>query len=168
MKSYLLVNKNLFLSQLLKTDLFDNFLLSEAVIKTGVNLEISGKINKDFYENEDELEQLGIASMEYMPFASVKNLIFEAVKGRHNPLGFKLVLMLSPENLRKTLNATETIFTENDIGGLFFNISYAGEKLTITSGVSYKTFSMDKTLDEAWDLMTKKWLNNNKIEFEEL
>ena len=52
----------------------------------------------------------------------------------------------------------ETLLLQNDLSvqadavqGLYLNIRYNGETLTCITGTSFKTFTMDKTLEHAWD-----------------
>ena len=59
---------------------------------------------------------------------------------------------LSPEFLAKYNLAVR----EDEIAGLFINILYDRQGLKCTSGVSRKTFVLDKTLEEAWDQEVKE------------
>jgi hypothetical protein len=40
--------------------------------------------------------------------------------------------------------------------------------LTLTTGISYRIFSVDKSLDAEWDTLVKKFLARHQIAFEEL
>ena len=51
---------------------------------------------------------------------------------------------------------------------MFMNIKYQNQLLTLTTGVSYRTFSTDKSLDGAWDKLVQKMLLQHHIAFEEL
>ena len=81
---------------------------------------------------------------------------------------FKFIFLLSPENLKNTLSSLESSFSENDISGVFLNLRYQNDLLTLTTGISYNIFSTDKTLELQWDRLVKKFLYNNEINFEEL
>ena len=63
---------------------------------------------------------------------------------------------LSPEFLAKYNLAVR----EDEIAGLFINILYDRQGLKCTSGVSRKTFVLDKTLEEAWDQEVKEKIFN--------
>ena len=46
------------------------------------------------------------------------------------------------------------------------NITYDHQKLLCTSGVSYKTFIMDKTLEQCWDDTVCQYFKQNHITVE--
>ncbi len=154
-----------FMNKLLKTDTFDNFLLDEAVIQNGASYVIDGKIPVGFYTDE-EVDALGIRDYRVHPFRMLRNNCFDLIKGRKTPAAFKFVFMLSPENLEKTIASTGSSFTVNDINGIFMNLKYQNQLLTLTTGVSYNIFSPDKSLENQWDKLVQKFLFNHQIKFE--
>lgn len=156
-----------FMNKLLRSETFDHFLLQEAVIHRGASYIIDGKLNKDFYD-QTELEELGIEQFRFLPFSMLRGNCFDLIKGKKTPTSFKFVFLLSPENLSRTLASTGTIFTENDITGIYLNLKYQNQLLTLTTGISYTIFSTDKTLELQWDLLVQKFLKQNEISYEEL
>lgn len=48
-----------------------------------------------------------------------------------------------------------------DINGLFLNIKFESNKLSCTTGTSLKTFSLDKSVEEAWDRYAAEFLRQN-------
>ena len=90
------------------------------------------------------------------------------IKGKKAPASFRFIFLLSPDNLEKTIAASDSSFTANDISGMFFNIKYQNQLLSLTTGVSYNIFSPDKTLENYWDTLIKKFLFQNEITYEEL
>ena len=48
------------------------------------------------------------------------------------------------------------------------NIRFQKQQLTLTTGISYRIFSVDKTLDNEWDRLVKQFLKQHEIAFEEL
>ena len=76
--------------------------------------------------------------------------------------------MLSPKNLARTLSSIQSSFTGNDITGVFMNIRYQNQLLSLTTGISYNIFSVDKTLDNEWDRLVRQFLKKHEIAFEEL
>ena len=156
-----------FMNKLLRSETFDHFLLQEAVIHSGASYIIDGKLHKDFYD-QTELEELGIEQFRFLPFSMLRGNCFDLIKGKKTPTSFKFVFLLSPENLSRTLASTGTIFTENDITGIYLNLKYQNQLLTLTTGISYTIFSTDKTLELQWDLLVQKFLKQNEISYEEL
>jgi hypothetical protein len=78
------------------------------------------------------------------------------------------VFELSPENLRRTLESVHSSYTVSDLSGVFINLKFQNQMLTLTTGISYRIFSADKSLDAEWDTLVKKFLTRNQIAFEEL
>ena len=144
------------MGKLLAGDAFDNFLLVEAEINTFCGYHIDGRLKKDFFEGKELPE--GFEGAGYVPFSAVKKTCFEIIKGSHTPLSFKFVLMLSPENMKKTVEASGTGIEPSDINGIYMNILFSNNELMVTSGVSYATFTLDKSFEQAWDAMVEKFL----------
>jgi len=155
------------MSKLLKSDTFDNFLLQEAVISNGATYTIDGRISKSFY-TEDEIEELELQDLSILPYRLLRNNCFDLIKGKKTPHSFKFIFLLSPENLSKTLAAADSSYSPNDISGVFINLKYQNQLLTLTTGISYNIFSTDKSLENYWDKMIQKFLFQHEIAFEEL
>ena len=156
-----------FMNKLLRTEIFDNFLLQEAVITKAASYVIDGHLQKGFYSST-ELEENGIAGYGILPFRMLRTNCFDLIKGRQTPSSFKFVFLLSPENMEHTLSSLHSAFTLPDISGLSMNIRYHNNLPTLTTGISYNIFSADKTLDNEWDRLVMKFLANNDINFKEL
>lgn len=156
-----------FMNQFLKSDIFDHFLLQEAVITSAASFVVDGRINKGFY-SEAELSELGILGYSFLPFRMLRGNFFDLIKGKKTPSSFKFILLLSPENLKRTLDSISSSFSENDITGVFINIRYQNQMLTLTTGISYRIFSPDKSLDNEWDRLVRQFLRQHEIPFEEL
>lgn len=156
-----------FMTQLLKTDTFDHFLLQEAVITSAASFVIDGHLNKDFYST-DELEELELTGCRALPFSMLRGNCFDLIKGKKTPSFFKFVFLLSPSNLEKTLVSLHSSFTVQDITGVFLNLKYQNQLLVLTTGVSYAVFSPDKSLEREWDVLVTRFLKQHKISFEEL
>ena len=156
-----------FMNKLLRTEVFDHFLLQEAVITSGASYIIDGHITKGYYTDE-EVETMGISGYKMLPFSLLRGNCFDLIKGKKTPNFFKFVFLLSPENLKKTLASSGSSYTENDISGVFLNLKYQNQLLTLTTGISYNIFSTDKSLESNWDKLVCRFLYQNDIKFEEL
>ena len=69
-----------FMAKLLKTDLFDHFLMPEAVITTSVTCHIDGTLNTSFFTT-DELDILGLNGLSTAPFSLFRSNCFDLIKG---------------------------------------------------------------------------------------
>lgn len=154
-----------FMNRLLGSNIFDNFLLSEAMIVSNITYQLDGALQKSFY-TEEQLEELGIKDMTYVPFSLVRTNCFDLIKGKNVPLSFRFVFLLSPDNMANTIARSHSNFRTEDIAGMFINLNYRGGKLTCTTGISYKTFSLEKTLEQEWDVLVEAFFKKNQIEIE--
>ena len=151
-----------FMNHLLRSDLFHPFYLWEASIKTAVHYHIDGRLNQDFY-NTDELEAR--TQSDYISWAEIKPQIFSMIKGSKTPLSMKIILMLSKANTNQLLTKYNLPLSAENINGLFFNIHYDGTNLSCTTGVSYRTFTMDKRLEAVFEESMLTWLGHYKIPY---
>ena len=156
-----------FMNRLLRTELFDHFLLQEAAITGACGFVIDGRLNRNFY-SEEELQELGLTECEALPFGMLREQCFALIRGKYTPSTFQFIFRLSPENLARTLESCHSSFTVNDITGIFMNIRYRDRKLLLTTGVSYRIFSPDKSLEQEWDRLVMLFLKQNSIPFEKL
>ena len=154
---------------------FDSFLLSEAVIRMSSTYVFDGHINKDFYSSE-ELEELETAAQskgrifsdQMVRWSQTKLQAFSIIKGKKTPSTFSFVFYLAKENINKfTLGLSGEVSPES-IAGLMLKINYDGSTLTISTGSALNIFSLDKTVDKAWDEMVKKFISSLEINYEEL
>jgi len=164
-----------FMNKLLLSTAFDQFLLAEASICMSSTFIIDGHINSDFY-SEAEIEELKAASVQegrifsdkMNRFEQIKPLCLSIIKGKKTPSSFKFTFCLSPENTEKFLSMSNTSLTLSDIGNLTLNIKYDGTSLTGTTAVTLNIFTLDKSINDAWDIMVKKFFSANEISFEEI
>lgn len=155
-----------FMNQFLRGDIFDHFLMPEAVIVQDITFTIDGRLKNEYYSRE-ELEEQNLAVGDTLPYSYIRPALYQLIRGKKTPVYFKFVLMLSPDNMEKTLSLSESGLTPMDVAGMFLNITYQGGSLTVTTGISYKTFTTDQTLNHEWDKMVKKFLSNHSIAWEE-
>ena len=156
-----------FMHKLLRSEVFDHFLLQEAVITSAATYTINGQITKGFYSDE-ELEELQLNGQRFLPFSMLRNNCFDLIKGKKTPSAFRFVFLLSPNNQEKTIKAVDSSYTPTDVTGMYINLKYHEHSLTITTGIAYNIFSTDKTLEAEWDKMVMKFLKQHEIAFDEM
>ena len=167
MKAYQIRDLKNFMNKLLLSDCFDCFLLEEGIIVTANTFRIDGRIQKDFFTKEEQ-EEGSYCLYEFTPWKEIRPVCFHLIKGKRTPSFFKFVLLLSPANLENTLQKTGSTLTTSDVTAAFINLKFQNNKLLLTTGISYRTFTIDKSLDREWDALIKKFLKNHEIIFEEL
>lgn len=162
-----LTDKKTFINQLLCSEIFDHFLLSEASIVKDASYTIDGHINPSFYSAE-ELEEHNLTKNAILPYSSLRPVCYQLMRGSRAPVYFKFILMLSPENMANTLARSQSGFTPNDIRGIFINLTFQNGAIVLTTGISYTIFAANHTLDHEWDILIQKFLNKNAVTYEEL
>lgn len=162
-----LTDKKTFMNQLLRGEIFDHFLMPEGVIAQDFTFSIDGHLKKEYFTGE-ELEEKNLTVGDTLPYSYIRPALYQLIRGKKTPVYFKFVLMLSSANLEKTLALSESGLTLTDVAGMFLNITYQNGSLSITTGISYKTFTKDQTLNHEWDIMVKKFLSKHSMAWEEL
>ncbi|WFR59568.1 DUF5721 family protein [Anaerocolumna sp. AGMB13025] len=164
MISLKIIDIKAFMSSLLVQTVFDNFLLSELHINTFNHFQIAGNLNEEYYSSE---EREVLEGRKYSTWSEIKPIAYSLIKGNKLPLSIKIVLLLSPSNTEKVLTKSGAPFQTADINGLFLNIRFDKGNLYLITGTSVKSFSMDKTLERAWDDDLKVFLKHYEIAVEE-
>lgn len=147
-----------FMAQLLLSETFDHFSFIEGEIVTFNTFKIDGFIQKDFFDTEEEPPQ-------YSYWENLREYCFSIIRGKRTPLSFHLVFCLSPSNTERLIARNTPSLQAKDVQGLYLNIRYDGKHLSCITGTSFKTFTMDKSLEHAWDEMVQKFFRQKKIEF---
>ena len=147
------------MSHLLLKPTFDEFSLVEGSIVTFNKFTIDGFLQKDFYEEAPEKE--------YSDWKDLREFCFNIIKGKRTPLNFKFILSLAKADFEKFLSENELDgFRPENIQGLYLNFRYDGTLLQCVTGTSLNMFTLDKSLDNAWDEYVRNFFAQHEIEFE--
>ena len=167
MISLTLTNVKKFMSQLLMTETFDRFSFIEGEIVTFNTFKLDGYLQKDFFDAPDgyESESSPAPLEEYSRWEDVREFCFSLIKGKRTPLSFRLILSLSPDNIVRLMEQTVPEMSPEDVQGLYLNLKFDGMHLTCITGTSFRTFTMDKFLEHAWDEMVKKYFLKKENNF---
>ena len=150
------------MAKLLMSEVFDPFYFIEGEITTCNTFTIDGYLKKEFFDTNEAPDR------EFVLWKDVKEYCFSLIKGKRTPLNFKFVLGLSKPNIQKLLIQQELDFKPTDVRGLYINLKYDGEKLQCITGTAMNTFTLDKSLDQAWDVMVQKFFTQKEIKYEVL
>ncbi len=123
-----------FINKLLKEGMCDHFLLQEAVITQAATFTIDGSLQADYFDSE-ETENLQLQDLSYVPFSLMRPHCLKLMQGKKKP----------------------------HVSGMYLHFTYKNETLTCTTGISYRKFSLDKTLDQEWDRLVPVFLRKNGI-----
>jgi len=150
------------MSKLLLSETFDPFYFIEGEIVTYSTFSIDGFLRKEFFDTEDAPQR------EYALWKDVREFCFSIIKGKHTPLSFKFILGLSNSNIEKLLLQQELDFKPQDVRGLYINLKFDGQNLQCITGTAMNLFTMDKSLEQAWDKMVQKFFTQKEIKYEVL
>jgi len=153
----------MFMSCLLVKNVFDNFLLSELEVMTFNRFSINGKLNMEWFDTEEKEE---LIETEYAKWENVRPYVLNLIKGNKAPLSMKGVFMLNKENSEKLMHRVSTQLTESDVTAFFMNMKFEHGEMYLTTGISYRIFTMDQSLQQQWDADLKKFLKYYEIEYE--
>lgn len=149
-----------FMKHILVNDIFDKFYVHKMEIASFCNFSIDGNLNNDFYtikEKEDIAGRKNILWSEIKPFA------LQIIKGNKSPLSMHIVLMPDTEMLNDIIKKCSGRAAGEDINGVFLNIKFYNKELSLITGTSRKSFTLDKVLDDIWEEEVKNFLKYYKI-----
>lgn len=147
------------MSHLLLKSTFDEFALIEGEITTFNKFTIDGYIQKDFFEEDPENA--------FACWKDLREFCFSIIKGKRTPLNFKFVLSLAQKDFENFLVSHEIEgFRPENIQGLYLNFKYDGTNLQCVTGTSMNVFTMDKSLEKAWDEYVKEFFSAQNIEWD--
>ena len=138
------------------TDIFDKFNVVEAEFHTFVKFDINGKLNKSYFDEEE--------NRNFCTWGEIRHICFEIIKGKRRPTSFKLIFKFSEEFTRDWIKKNTT----KDIDGdLYLNIRYSDKKMNLISSFSPKTFLLDREIINAFDMYVKNMFRRINITVEE-
>ena len=137
-----------FMAKLLREPTFDNFELRSMIIDSFARFEIYGE--KPPPEEEES------AAPKFSTWGIMRKYAFEIIKGEAAPRSLKLVFGLNSDKVSAGFPNS---------AALFLNIHFEGGKITVISGQSPKSFSLDKQDEEKWDGAIKAFFTKNNIDF---
>ena len=161
MRSYQIQDIRNFMKKLLIGETFDTFLLSEASITTYAAFHIDGTFHPE-YLSSAEAELLAAEQSGYTLWRRVRPFFFELTKGKNTPLNFRIVFRLAPHNVERLIAQSGLSLRPDDVDGLFLNIHFDGTALNCISGSSLRVFSLDKSLEHAWDEMLERFFRREE------
>ena len=149
-----------FTSGLFLGEVFDRYLVREANIITFNSFTIDGRIRHGYYSDE-ELEENQIE--EFSAWKVLKPFCFSLIKGKRLPESFRIVFMLSPDEKETFMETRVPGMDPDSVGGLYLNVLYDSNEMTVVTGTSMNIFTMDKTVEREWDEHVKEFLKNHGI-----
>lgn len=148
------------MAHLLLKETFDSFSFIDADITTYNSFHMDGYLQKEFYPEGEA------PNRDFSYWKDVREFCLNIIKGKRTPLNFKIVLSLGEEKFQSFLSGRGiTTMNAPEIQGLYLNFRYDGTSLQCVTGTSTKVFTLDKSLEQQWDLWASEFLKKSGIEF---
>lgn len=153
-----------FMSKLLSSTMFDQYLVNEVSITTFNTFSIDGSISKTYY-SEIEKEENPSFSLEFSSWSQLKSYCFEIIKGKKTPEKFKFIFQLPVTEVSSLLVENDSSLPNSQVKTFVLTIKYDGQSVSCVTAVSYHTFSLDKSADSIWDKAFLRFLEQNNISY---
>lgn len=140
------------MNKLLKEETFDIFEIRNVNINSFARFEINGLLDAD-YQTEDEKDEEN-KSKRYSLWGGIRPYVFNIIKGAKRPRSMKFVFSVPHGKMAEISNLASV---------LFLNITFENGEILITTGITNKEFSLDKSQDNKWDDYVMQFLKNNNI-----
>lgn len=162
-----------FMAGFLAGTMLDGYQLASGSITTFCTFRIDGNFHKEFFENEEtnaalKNDEAEIVRPSFVPWKSVKPFCFSVVRGKRTPLSFKFVFYVPEKQVPIFCQKTGVPFVADNPPGLCLNLKYDKTGLFVTTGISRKSFSLDRSADEAWDNYVNAYLKKVGIAAEKM
>ena len=151
-----------FTSGLFVGDLFDGFLVKEASVVTFNAFTIDGRVRKGYYTMEEQ-EELGME--EYSFWSAVRPFCFSLIKGKRLPGSFHIVLQLAGQAVKAFVKEYDLSTASERMKGLYLNIRYEEGQIVCVTGTSLDFFTLDKSVEEAWDKKVQNFFKEHRIPY---
>ena len=149
MQSFQIQDLKDFMKKLLILDTFDTFLVSEVTVTTFATFHVDGSFHTDYFSD---------AETETLPAEQSGYALWKRVRP-----SFQIVFRLAPHNVESLIRQSGLSIQPSDVDGLFLNMRYDGSSLNCISGASLRIFTLDKSLEHAWDEMLRRFFKKKEI-----
>ena len=141
---------------------FDRFLFQSGQISAQLSATFSGEKDPSFYAEEERQAEM---AEPFVRYETVRPVFFSLIKGKRPPLSFRIIL-ITDKNTTNSLKV-KSGFTDSEVTSLSLNMSYKAGVLSLSTGISYAGFSLDKSLERCWDQTILDFLTQKEISFTE-
>ena len=145
-----------FMNLLFASENLDDCFLEEATIRTFADFSIDGHFNPSFFGDEAD----AVEKTELIRWKMVRPSCLSLIRGRNTPLYMKFVFHYDIDTLPELPD-------RDNVKALLFMVQFRAGELTVTTGSSQKTFSLDKDADHYWDDYLREKIISSEISFDE-
>lgn len=143
-----------FMARLLIKDDFDEFLVEKAEVLTAFELIVYGRRNSGWYDTDvwEELCSQQKEDVAWMTWREMKSVVFDFIKGKQTPAHLKISFRLTKSLAQELLEEFGVVgLYQKEQPELLFQVRYERGELFVITGIAFPQFTLDKTLERAWD-----------------
>ena len=149
-------NQKKMMASLLTGSGFDCFDLVSCSVTTFAEFNVDGLLRKQFFDAAGDAlaakdDTDGGADPAYTPWSMLRPHILNLIRGNRAPLSFRMILRLNDKTTEEVLAEGSADAAPADLNGFYLNVAFDGAAIRITTGTSFKQFSLDKTAERLWD-----------------
>lgn len=142
---------------------FDGLMVSFFELATGMHVRFDGKRGTDWYA-DDEMEIFRDAhTQRYVCWREIKPHVFDIIRGKRTPTSMDGAFILPEPAMWQVLQAYGLEQKKDLVETLVWNLHFEKGILTLVTGCSLRTFSLDKSVEQAWDAWTGQTLRQQGI-----
>ncbi|MBO6158635.1 MAG: hypothetical protein J6P72_05140 [Firmicutes bacterium] len=164
MKAFIVSDIKTFMNSMLNGKLFHRWQLRTMELGLISHISIDGKLNRNFLSEEESASR----TSDYIEWDEIQPKIKGLIQGKNSPSVLTMTLSLPPELVPG--------IQSDAIESYQLNIRYevpAGsedkkKRLVLITGISTKTFTMDKEPERAWDSLIPSYFEKRQLSIEEL
>jgi len=153
---------NRFMGKLLKGETFDGFLLKEGFLRTNIEYRFQGQLFAEYFDTEEQAK----LEEKYVYWGELRPTVFELIKGKKTPLAFSFTLLLTKNDTTQLL-ARRQVNVGEDSPSLFLQIRFEHGTGHMVTGTARNVFTLDKSLEEAWDAEVRQLMKAMELTVEE-
>ncbi|MBO5177524.1 MAG: hypothetical protein J6C07_08700 [Lachnospiraceae bacterium] len=162
MISLKILEMNRFMGKLLKGENFDGFLLKEGFLRTSIEYRFQGQLFTEYFDTEEQAK----LEEKYVYWGELRPTVFELIKGKRTPLAFSFTLLLTKNDTTQLL-ARRQVNVGEDSPSLFLQIRFEHGTGHMVTGTARNVFTLDKSLEEAWDVEVRQLMKAMELTVEE-
>lgn len=149
------------MAHLLLKESFDGCFLEEAQVTTVAKMNLSGRRNPRWYDEDAKQYPDLLYWREARPF------VFDYIKGKKTPSFFVISLKIPYEEAVKLID-DKTLLQEvqTQQTELLLHFRFEKDNLSVVTGTSQKEFTMDKRAEIAWDMAVPALFKRMHITYE--
>ncbi len=141
----------------------DGLMVSFFELTTGMPARFDGKRYAGWY-SDDEMEVMCDAhTQRYVCWRELKPYVFAMIQGKRTPASMDWAFILPEPAVQQVLQAYALEQKKDSVETLVWNLHFEKGTLMLVTGCSLRTFSLDKSVEQAWDAWTGQMLKQQGI-----